>query len=318
MNSRLSLLSTIVVFQLLALASAGVSARGVIFEQPRLDEAAPHAYVVSKPRKGSFYLVLWQKNPHEHDGRLIPVTWRVGDKTGFYPSRPLERHQLGMRNIFSSTALQIEGDTVGAYLNSADLGRAIDGKESKEMVAPAYEFPALMQQALLAGDNSAFACSLQLQVPTASDHGGPKSRAYVNLNLLFAKNNGNVRLSFNGGLFANGRGDYSERLGYDPVTRNVLVLTPILPTSKWSAYNVDSEIRQSLPWRGWKTFQFRLTRETFASALKAAKDKHPEISWGSDPAEWKLVQIHLNAEIHYETGAAELGWSMRLLKCVTS
>jgi hypothetical protein len=298
-------------------------ARGpqVLFEQPAMADVTGHAYVVSKPRKGSFFMVLWQRNPHREDGALVPVTWAVGDKTGFYPTNPLERSQLGMRNEYGSTALQIEGYTVGAYLNSADLAGVKHQARYfyKEMVAPAYEFPPAARMAPFDETDSALSCSLELQVPVAKDGGeSRRSSAYITLNLLMVKDDGVGSLSLDGWLFNHRRTNEPERLGLDPVTKNVLILTPIHPKSKWSTYTKDSDVWQGEPWTGWKRFRFTMTRDNFISALKAVRKKHPDLSWTGDPSEWKLAQIHLNAEIRYETAPAEMGWSMRKLRCATA
>jgi hypothetical protein len=289
----------------------------VVFEQPALNEAAKHAYVKKKPKRGNFYLVLWQPNPHRPDGGLVPVTWRVGDKTGYYPSGPLARHQLGMRDAYGSTALQIEGDTVGAYLSSTDLTHG--AAWHKNMITPAYDFPRAAQIAPFHGSDSALTCALELQVPTAVDGSGRKSAAYVNLDLMFARNDETARMTYNGGLFYNHPEDAPpERVGFDPATQTVAVLTPIRPGSKWNKYTRGTEAQQGAPWTGWKKFRFTITRDNFASALKAVREKHRGTTWGDDPSEWKLTLIHLNAEIRYETAAAELGWSMRRLKCAAT
>jgi hypothetical protein len=293
-------------------------ARGpqVVFEQPVLNDVRENAYVHSKPRRGTFYMVLWQKNPYRLDGALVPVTWAVGDKTGFYPTNPLQQSQMGMRDAYGSTALQIEGKTVAAYLNSDDLTGRGAAHRYKEMVTPAYEFPPAAQVTPFDETDSALSCSLELQVPVAVDGGGsPQSGAYINLNLLLVKDAGPVQVSVNGGLFYNRRADYPEQLSFDPVTKHVLVLTPIQRKSQWSTYTTDSEVRQGAPWIGWKKFRFTVTRHNFISAIKAVSAKHPSPSWAGDPSEWKLAQVHLNAEIRYETAPAEMGWSMRGLKC---
>jgi hypothetical protein len=317
MNRRFLLLTAVRLVTALAVALPFqlALARGplVLFEQPVLDDVREHAYVVAKPRRGNFYVVLWQKNPHRIDGALVPVTWAVGDKTGFYPTDPLQRRQMGMRNNYGSTALQIEGNVVGAYLNSADLIRG--SNLYKHMITPAYDFPPLARIALFDESDSAVSCTLELQVPVAADGGGsPRSGAYINLNLLMAKGAGEGQVTVNGGLFYNRRADDPERVGFDPVTKHVIVLTPIQRQSQWSTYTEDSEVRQGTPWKGWKKFRFTVTRDNFVSALKAVSAKHPTVSPG-DPAEWKLAMIHLNAEIRYETAPAEMGWSMRGLKC---
>jgi hypothetical protein len=97
----------------------------VLFEQPSLAGVEGNYIVPPAARRppppGIFHMILWQPNPNRSDGMLVPTDWGAGERTGFYPSAPVDRHQAGFRNSPGTSTVQIDGDTVGAYINSADL-----------------------------------------------------------------------------------------------------------------------------------------------------------------------------------------------------
>jgi hypothetical protein len=72
-----------------------------------------------------------------------------------------------------------------------------------------------------------------------------------------------------------------------------------------------SALFQDQPWTGWRPFRFAITQSNFQAALRALKEKYPDFSGSSDPADYEFVAWHLNAELKYASGPAELGWSMR-------
>ena len=105
----------------------------ILFEQPMLGgiagnfhvPPAEHKYPADKP----FNLVLWQPNPTRPDGQLVPTDWKAGDRTGFYPAAPLLAHQAAFRNAAGASTVQIDGGTVGVYLNSHDLPKGSPGNK---------------------------------------------------------------------------------------------------------------------------------------------------------------------------------------------
>jgi hypothetical protein len=65
------------------------------------------------------------------------------------------------------------------------------------------------------------------------------------------------------------------------------------------------------PWTGWRHFQWTIDQAQFVAALKYLAAKYPGKITSTDPTQYVLVQVHLNAEFHYSPTPAELGWSMR-------
>ncbi|MCX7012801.1 MAG: hypothetical protein NTW86_09635 [Candidatus Sumerlaeota bacterium] len=293
-------------------AHAADSAATALFQQPALAGVAGNFFVKAKPADGAFHLVLWQPNPNHEKGLTIPVDWPVGDKTGFYPAKPWDDRQTGMRNAYGSTAAQIDGYTVGAYLNSEDLTQG--SNEFKLMITPQITFPKASRIAPFARPGRMLVCSMDLQVPVASDGHKKGSNVYVNIDLQFEDRVSGGRVSYNGGVFFNGHEASKENIRQDTVTKDIMVTTPLRPGLQFNTFQPGSETHQSVPWKGWKSFQFAITTDHLAKALAAVKASGPGAGMSTNPADYSFRQFHLNAELHYETAPAELGWSMRNAK----
>ena len=137
-----------------------------LFEQPSLDGIAGNFFVPPAAHKpppvGIFSLILWQPNPNRGDGMLVPTQWAAGAKTGFYPSAPVDRHQSGFRDIPGTTTVQADGDTVGAYINSADLPAG--SHKYKMMITPQYLASPAGRVRPFGQSGRAILISLELQV----------------------------------------------------------------------------------------------------------------------------------------------------------
>jgi len=72
-----------------------------------------------------------------------------------------------------------------------------------------------------------------------------------------------------------------------------------------------SESKMYAPWRGWRHFEYTVNRGNFADALRYLKEQYPDSLKSTNPDDYMLLQVHLNAEIQYRSAPAELGWSMR-------
>ena len=121
----------------------------MLFSQPNVTNINGRVYVIERRPLGEWFMISWQKSDFTADGKFVPVDWDPGEKTGL--SIPDERTrrlaQRGMRNVAGSTVCQMHGDTVGAYLNSADLsgkgadaqGNPLPGSDGyKQMITPSY------------------------------------------------------------------------------------------------------------------------------------------------------------------------------------
>jgi hypothetical protein len=301
---------------------ASLGAR-VVFVQPVLGgiasnfhvPPAEHKYPSDKP----FNLVLWQPNPGTLDGQLVPTDWPAGDKTGLYPAAPLTEHQAGFRTAAGTSTVQIDGGAVGVFLTSRDLPNGSPG--NKMMITPAFK-PAKEQRVFpFAEPRIAVVNSLELQVPWARDLNQKGNYTYVVAILVLEDRKTGTQISFEGDLFHHnvhpGRAQTRELLQqnevgpYDEPSHSFQVGNPIMPGSRVITILPGSTQWQTQPWRGWRPFKFAITRANLQAALAALRAKAPGFRSSDDPADYALTEWHLNAEMQFGSGPAELGWSMR-------
>jgi hypothetical protein len=316
----------------------GSVARGadglVVFSQPDVPDIGDRVYVIERRPLGKWFMISWQKSPFTADGTFGPVDWDPGKKTGL--SSPDERmriiSQRGMRNAVGSTVCQMHGGTVGAYLNSADLsGKGIDAKGNplpgsngyKQMITPSYK---LRQDEAIypwrAPDNH-LQVSLDLQIPTAVCAERKGSLAYVNPLLTLVDPNTKLKISWGPMLFSKrSNGDHTEPLqniAYDKPSHSWMIRDRLVPGASWLELAPGSASYQTAPWRGWRHFCWSVSRAHVTAALKAMQEQEPQAKLSIDPGDYQLTAFHLNAETHFQTAPAELGWSMRNLRiAVTS
>src|SRR5450755_764973 len=178
----------------------------VLFEQPLLDGVDGN-FIVPRadhrpPPPGAFHMILWQPNPNRADGKAVPVTWNAGDRTGFYPAAPVDKHQAGFRDAAGTSTVQIAGDTVGAYINSADLPAG--SHKDKMMMTPEISVAPPAQVRPFAQTGRVIFVSLELQVPTAIDAHREGSATYITADLNFADRTRGTKISYGCNLFFNG------------------------------------------------------------------------------------------------------------------
>jgi hypothetical protein len=296
----------------------------MIFQQPILPGIADNFQVpISEghkyPNGASFYLILWQPDPYTPNGSLVPTNWSAGDRTGFYPNNPLA-DQAGFQNVAGSSTAQIEGGIIGAYLNSNDVRPDAHG-QSKMMITPVWK-PAMTRLVYpFATPGNVVISSLDLQVPVARDQNRPGNYTYVTDDLLFEDFKSHTRISYGVVLFHHTptpRPPPAEDLlrkteigGFDVESRAFQFGNPLEPDSRVTTILPGSETFQNQPWTGWRSFGFALTQNNFAIGLQGLLKRYPSFDGSTSPSDYALVQWHLNAELQFATGPAELGWSMR-------
>jgi hypothetical protein len=301
-------------------ADAGAQASKVLFEQAVDDLARSFLVPLAdplhpdQPPADRLVLVLWQPNPKRSDGTLVPTSWTAGDKTGFYPTPPLE-HELGFEDRPGTTTVQARGGVVGAYLDSQDLSPATDF--GKLMIAPQFRWSDASAARPFSDPAQALLVSLELQVPAASDAHRPGSLAYIVADLEFTDRVSGTKLSYGSELFFNGRAD-SNTLDtrFDAESRSIMINAPDDDGSPTLLREPGSDHFTGTPWRGWRTFSYAITRRAFSFALDRVRERYPDANASQDPADYRLTMFHLNAEVQHSGGPAELGWSMRNARIV--
>jgi hypothetical protein len=298
-----------------ALADAPVN---VLIEQPPLDGIAGNFFVPpamhQQPPVGVFALILWQPNPNRADGMLVPTAWAAGSKTGFYPTKPIEKHQAGFRDAEGTSTAQADGDTVGAYINSADLPGGSHGY--KMMITPEFIMSPEARVHPFGQPGHELLVTLDLQVPTAVDAHRDGSETYINADLVFLDAERGTKISYGCNLFFNGHPNRQPggHIRLDSDTQNMMINSVVGLRNAWLTAQPNSTASQSAPWKGWKTFSFAITEQNFAEALRALQQRQASAS--TNPSDYTFVRFHLNAELHFNVAPAELGWSMRRARIV--
>jgi len=305
-------------------ASAGTGTVTTLFEQPQASSIAGNLVVPladnSKPPAGTFELVLEQPDPFTTNGELVPTAWNASSQTGFAPSNPMS-DQLGFQNTPGTSTAQMDGDTVGAYINSKDVpsspvdpggagggcGHVTNPPVQKMMIAPQYTWSSGTEPVPFASSTTVLSGSLDLQVPTAS------GVAYVVADLLFEDPNG-VRISYGVKLFGNGVTNPVVGCGYDAPSNSFTIDSPLGIDERFVSAAANSTADTGIPWLGWQHFEWSINQSQFTAALQYLATQYPGQIRDVDPTRYMLAQVHLNAEINFLPGPAELGWSMSGLK----
>ncbi|MGO9635835.1 MAG: hypothetical protein ACLPX1_18360 [Steroidobacteraceae bacterium] len=286
----------------------------MLFEQPQESSIAGHLVVPlanhTPPPKGVFGLVLWQPNPNVSNGLLVPTAWDAGAQTGFTPASPLTATQLGFQAKAGTSTAQMDGDTVGAYLNSADLPGAPAGQ--KMMITPQFIFTAGNEPVPFASSNSSLGASMDLQIPTAVG-----SDTYVLADFLFVGPNG-VRISYGVKIFSNGESTQQTGASYVSDANVYQLNSPLGADPRFVTQAQGSAPATGTPWLGWQHFEWSTTQAQFVAVINYLAAQFPENVQSTDPTQYVLAEVHLNAEFHFQPAPAELGWSMRGWKVWTT
>jgi hypothetical protein len=292
----------------------------VLFEQAAVDDLARSFLVPladplhpNPPPADRLVLVLWQPNPKRSDGTLVPTSWTAGDKTGFYPTPPLE-HQLGFEDRPGTTTIQAQGGVVGAYLNAQEVSPAT--ASGKLMITPAFRWSDASAARPFSDPAQALLVSLELQVPTASDEHRPGSHAFVEADLEFTDRVSGTKLSYGSELFLNNDDPNGMHIAFEAQSRSIMVNAPDDDGSPTLLRVPGSDHFTRTPWSGWRTFSYAITGRAFSFALDQVRDRYPNANASQDPADYRLTMFHLNAEVQHGGGPAELGWSMRNARIV--
>jgi len=281
----------------------------ILFAQPQNAAGIAGQLVVppannTPPPTDSFVLVLWQANRYQQNGELIPTAWDAGSQTGFTPVTAMTA-QLGFEDTANTSTAQMEGDTVGAYINSQDLPQS--SADQKMMITPEFIFAAGSQPMPFVSAQSSLSGSMDLQIPTAVG-----SDAYVVLDLLFKSVNG-VRISYGVKVFHNG-GDDATAAGYDQPSNSYMLNSALGFDDQYVTRASDSASATGTPWLGWTHFDWTISEAQFVSGLQYLATQFPAAVTSTDPAQYVLAEVHLNAEFHTLGQPAALGWSMRRLQ----
>lgn len=285
-------------------SSASVAGTTVLFEQPSESGITNNIFVAYVTKagmpKGKWDMIAFQPDPYTN-GYLVPTSWDAGSKTGFTPSSPSTAQQ-GFRNQTGTSTAQMEGGTVGAYLNSKDL-KSSNG--DLFMMAPQYRFQNGAMPVPFASSTTVLNGELDLQVPVASG-----KKTYINADYAFVAPNGQgftYQVTFI--LCDSVHPVPSPR--YDSRENIYMLDIPLLTNTEFLTKASTSSSFSDTPWLGMRHFQWTIDYAQFTAALKYMAQNYPGKITYMNPADYSLASVHLNAEFNYAEGPAELGWSMQ-------
>lgn len=295
-------------------SSGGTGATTVLFEQPQVTGIAGHfadplATHTAAP-EGAFAMVLWEPDRFQSNGQPVPTGWDAGSQTGFTPSDAMSA-QLGFQNQTGTSTAQMEDGTVGAYLNSQDLPPSTS--DQKMMITPEFTFPSGSQPLPFVSAQSSVSGSFDAQVPMAV---GPDT--YVTADLLFEDVTSGVRISYGVVIFHNDDKNPVVSTGYDAPSGNYMLTSPLGVDQRYVTRASNSALWSGTPWSEWRHFEWSISEAQFVSGLQLLTTQFPGKVTSTDPSEYVLTKIHLNAEFHTKGQVAELGWSMRGMKLWTT
>jgi hypothetical protein len=291
-----------------------------LLEQPQESSITGNVVVPiaekSTPPTGVFILDVEQPDPFTTNGELVPTAWNASSQTGFAPSNPIS-DQLGFQNTSGTSTAQMDAGTVGAYINSKDVpnspvvpggtgggcGNVTTAPSQKMMIAPQYAWSSGTGPIPFASSSTVLSGSLDLQVPTAS------GEAYVVLDMLFEDTNGG-RVTYGVKLFANGVTNPVVGCGYNAPANTYKIDSPLGIDERFVSKAANSASDTGVPWLGWRHFEWSISQSQFAAALQFLEPQFPGKIQTVDPTQYTLTQVHLNAEINFAPGPAEMGWSM--------
>lgn len=296
------------------LASSGLASadRGRLFTMPlelplNSELFNPLASKVPEPvGEGRFAAVIWEPNPFRPDGKLVPSDWPAGEKTGLIGT---PRYQYSYSNSPESTTVQYLDGAFGAYLNSRELEP--NKPYHKLMIAPFYRWGIRSGIEPFSSGARGVHASFKMQVPYATDSRRRGSAAYILVDFEFIDKHTGTKISYGCSVFFNGAAGWPGEINFDGPSSSWMINTPIKRSATAFQLDPDSNEFVGEPWRGWRTFGFVIDRNSFESQLKRLQSSRPIARVSSDPADYVLSQVHVNAELNFSTGPATLGWSIR-------
>ena len=280
-----------------------------IFKQPVVNGTAGNFCVKCNFPPGHFNIAQWEANPHLSNGEDVPSERDIGQKTGFRPAGNKAASQVAFRKSDVASGAQMAGDTVGAYINSADLSKG--APSNKFIITPSITFAPGTSAFRYPNQNGRIDVSFDLQVPVAVDEHKPLSTTYVVSDLSFTDPMTRASFYINEMVFRNRVEHPTEFVFFDGDTKMAVAFGVLSRTSRFASVGPDSTPYQTAPWKGWRHFSYSLDEAQFRAAIAAVTNKYPSIKLSDNIRDWDLKRWHLNAELLFKSGPAQMGWSMR-------
>jgi hypothetical protein len=197
----------------------------VLFQEPTiLRNIDSMLFVGTNTPADQFAVVQWPFGAS--GGGDAPVSWSVGDVTGFYRTN-LAASQRGVSSSssssYGSTAVQVEGGTIGILIDSNSLKNSGASTSTLFPILPQFNFSNNSQPAPFAQPGQTLVYSLDAQIPTARAD-NVKSFAYATMYFNFHDPVSRLNFWYRAALFdSRGASMAHEMLNYDNGTKQAIV-----------------------------------------------------------------------------------------------
>jgi hypothetical protein len=249
------------------------------------------------PPNGTFALVSDQTNPLTSSGLFQVNTWDPSALTGFKANNP-SGSQLAYAATGPTTIAQYEGNTLGVYLQSADL-------PSGDQMIAAQTFYAGLN--LFTSSSVVLNESMTLQVPTSNG-----ATPFIAVKHFFAGVGPSAGHNFDIAvlLFHNGASSPAPDVSFDNKT-SAWVNEVALGDARSAPYlTTITGAFTGTPYMGFVPLSWSISQAQVIAAIENINSTQ-DLSWSTDPTQYQITNIHVNAEIRGLPNSDTLGWSMK-------
>jgi hypothetical protein len=235
-----------------------------------------------------------------------PVTWAVGDFTGFYPSGDVSQFQRGVSNSwYGSEAVQFQEDTFGIEEYSDSVLPLLWGSNIVGLIID-YEYPKSNPPHPFIDPTKRLVWSIQLQIPTVDVTSGLVA-AHADGYVFLQDTKSKTDIYYGAQIFdTRGSAETADELLLDVESNGIgdgwpIVLGAVGINGAYISDTYGSTPFQAQPWSGFKPFSFTISYQQMQSTIQALKAKYPTTptitSLSNDPADYVLLSANLDPEM---------------------
>ncbi|MGC2224033.1 MAG: fibronectin type III domain-containing protein [Methylocella sp.] len=255
-----------------------------------------------------------------------PITWAVGDFTGFYPTGRVNDYQRGVNNgWYGSQAVQYQNGTFGIELNSGSVMPLLYGQIDPIILDHEYDKTDPLHPFL--DPTKSLVWSIRLQIPTAYTNG--TAVAHADGYVLLQDTKSGKHIWYGANIFdTRGTAVAVDTKMMDSDINGVGTNWPIIigvagVNGVYTSNPNGSAPFQSKPWRGFKSFSFSIPYAKMKSTIQTLKAKYASLaSLSGDPADYVLLAANFDPEMPYTDPNrpfgpkvfARMGLSAKLMK----
>ncbi|MBI3283070.1 LamG domain-containing protein [Candidatus Curtissbacteria bacterium] len=291
-------------------ASTSGTPTEVYFSQPSISSAQVEDTIIGEiqPQNNKF-LIRMASMGQQSDN--TPLTWNVGQYTGFTPDTCPPYYQRGPNNTGGTTAVQVKDATGGIWINSTSIAHS----GTLIPITPGYWWDAASRPRPWTTAGIELSYAFELKVPTATRKND--GEVYI-IPYFFFRDTVSGKAFWYGAQTFDLRPAFAETVLFDSATNSPIALSSINTGTAWTHLGPNSSTFQQAPWSDFKYFEFRINVDDFQKALAAVRIMDPKIcsfcsSFSTDPTNYLLEHFNLNPEVYdAPTGSSgQLGLAFR-------